>query len=456
MLRKTVIFIILIFLVLVASPTWAQQGNNETADPIDPQEINSENIPMVTPSALIDKAFEEFKKKKGVEFGAVGNGGKIYYASKSLVNSTPTNSQWAKARVNAFENAYLKTQRDFIIDMFGKQVVKKSQNIFTDQSDDAEEFPELDKSKTKLGSTWDKLVALGGAKLDKALEELGVDPEEFKAMPPKQKKSTFISEMTKNILTSAIGDSTGLMPIQTFEGKDEKGNLIVGVITMYSPNLKQLAYDISHKRASLLKNKTEQTLKDQIPSDGTTLSRQFGVRVMFNENGQACVVSFGQWSHNYTGENIRKLERRREAATETAFDEANAGITEFLSGKIMFERERTKGEFAEESVVKNPDGFISREDVDKIVDKMSSKLKMQAKADLAGITTIKKWRHISPYGQELIGVVRVWTLDTADTVNSVRKWKPDMKRDDSGMKEGAIKTEAGIERGKDFINVDDF
>ena len=456
MLRKTVISILMIFLVLVAAPLWAQQGNNESAEPIDPQEINAENVPIVTPSDLIDQAFEEFKKKKGIEFGALGNGGKIYYASKSVVNSTPTNSQWAKARVNAFENAFLSIQRDFIIDMFGKQVVKKSQDIFEDQSDDAEEFIELDESKTKLASIWDKLVALEGAKLDKALEELGVDPEGFKAMPLKQKKATFISKMTKNILTSAIGDSTGLMPIQTFEGKDDKGNHVVGVIAMYSPKLKQLAYDISRNRSPLLKNKTGKPIKDQIPSDDVTLSKQFGVRVVFNENGQACVVSFGQWSHNYTGENTRKLERRRESATESAFDEANASITEFLSERIMFERERTKGEFSEESVVKNPDSFISREDVDKILDKISSKLKMQAKADLAGITTIKKWRYTSPYGQELIGVIRVWTLDTADTVNSVRKWKPDMKREESGIKEEKIKTEAGVESGKDFINVDDF
>jgi len=454
MIRKTLTFVIMASLSLACSPLFAQQGNDGSNGAIDPKEINAENVAVVSPGDLIEEAFDAFKRKRGIEFGAVANGGKIYYAATYVVNLKPTNSQWAKARVNAFEAAYLKTQRDFVIDMYGRQVVKKSQSVFEDQSDDAEEFKETDKSRTKLASIWDKLVALTGARLDRALRKLGVDPEEFKAMPPKQKKTTFMSKMTENILTNAIGDSTGLMPIQTFEGKDDKGNHTLGVITMYSPKLKQLAYDIAHKRSPILTKKTGRPLKDQIPSSAAALSRQFGVRVMFNENGQVCVVSFGQWSHNYTGKSTKTLGRRRESAREGAFDSANAGITVFLKGRIMFERERTKGEFSEEAVVKNPDGFISREDVTKIVDKMSSKLRIQARMDLAGITTIKRWKYKSPYGQELVGIVRAWTLNAANIVNDVRNFRPNMKRNDSRQIE--IKTTPGLETGADLIDDNDF
>jgi hypothetical protein len=454
MAKKGRIFIVAVCCVLVGWPLWAQQ---EKQEPIDPQEVNAESAPVVlTPGELVDQAFEEFKQKKGIQFGAEGNDGKIYYAAKTVVNKPSTSSQWAKARVNAFESALLKTQRDFIIDMFGRQSVKKAQEIFDDQSDDAEVFPELSESKSKLESIYDKLVALTGAKLDEALKKLDVDPEEFKSKPPEQRKTTFMSRMTKTMLTEAIGDSTGLMPIQTFEGNDDAGNHVMGVITMYSPKLKQLAYDIAHKRAPLLKKNTGKALKEQIPADAETLSKQFGIRVLFNENGQPCVVSFGQWSHNETGKNIRKVERRRESATESAFDEANAAIVEFLNGNIMFNREREKGEYSEEAVVKNPDGFIRREDVDKIIDKMHSNLKMQAKADLAGITTANKWMYKSPYGQELIGVVRVWTLDSTGTTNEVRKWKPDRQPGEQRSEDGAVRTTPGVKSGKDFMDVKDF
>jgi hypothetical protein len=268
MAKKGRIFIVAVCFVLVGFPLWAEQ---EKQEPIDPQEVNAESAPMLlTPGELVDQAFEEFQQKKGIQFGAEGNDGKIYYAAKSVVNIPSTNSQWAKARVNAFESALLKTQKDFIIDMFGRQSVKKSQEIFDDQSDDAEVFPELDKSMSKLESIYEKLVALTGAKLDVALRKVNVDPEEFKSKPPEQRKTTFMSKMTKTMLTEAIGDSTGLMPIQTFEGNDEAGNHVMGVVTMYSSKLKQLAYDISHKRVPLLKRNTGKALKEQIPADAET------------------------------------------------------------------------------------------------------------------------------------------------------------------------------------------
>ena len=446
----------LTFLLTISFLTIISIVNAETKTEIDSQEINKECIAEPTPGELIETAFENFKAKKGIEFGA-DNNGKIYYAAKEIIAKLPTNSQWAKSRSFAFEKAFLKIQKDFVIDMFGNQTVKKVQEIFEDESDDAEEFPELDKSKSKLKSICDKLFALTGAKLDKALEKAGVDPEEYKALPPAQRKTTFMNKMTKTILTKAIGNMTGLIPIQTFEAKNKAGEHVIGVIGLYSPKLKQLAYDIAHDKEPLLKKKTGTPLKNIIPKDSKTLAKQFGIRCVFNENGEPCIISFGQWSHNYTGKDTRRLERKRESASENAFDEANAAITEFLSGRIQFEREREKGELIEDAMVKTPEGFIKRDNIEKIIDKMSSKLKLQAKADLKGITTIRKWKYKHPYGQEISGVVRVWTLAGAKTADKVRSWKADKKIETpKDQEEKNIKTKAGVETGKDFMNLDDF
>lgn len=444
--------------ILLLAQAMAGPGNAGAAGTNLADELTSQSQPQgATAGDLVDAKFDEFKQKYGIEFGAEGNEGKIYYANKAAVSVEPTSPQWGKARFNAFDNALLAAQTDFVIDMFGKQTVKKIQDVFSDQSDNAEEFKDPEKTADRFEALFNKLIALKDAVLNEKLAQLGIDPEKFSAMPPEQKKVTFNKTLTKTILTRAIGEIAGLVPVQTYEGRDSKGNHVIGVIVMYSPKMKQLASDIASKRTPFLKSGKGAPLREVITGDPATLANQFGVRCMFNENGRPCLVSFGQWSHNYTGENERKKERMRIEAADNALDEANAAIAMFLNGNMMFERERQKGEATEDSLTKSPDGMIRRkEDFTTIIDKMCSHLRQQASMDLGGTSTLKKWRYAHPYGQEIIGVVRVWSMDTANVVNGVRNFDPNKDSSREADRERKVKSEPGVSEGKEFMNPNDF
>jgi hypothetical protein len=53
--------------------------------------------------------------------------------------------------------------------------------------------------KSKLESIYDKIIALADSKLNKALEENGVDPDEFKSTPETARKDLFIDKSIETI-----------------------------------------------------------------------------------------------------------------------------------------------------------------------------------------------------------------------------------------------------------------
>ncbi len=70
----------------------------------------------------------------------------------------------------------LNLQTEFIKDAFGRIAVSKIQNYESDGSSNAKEFEELSKGGV-LSQIFDKLTQLTGAKLDKALKDLGINVE---------------------------------------------------------------------------------------------------------------------------------------------------------------------------------------------------------------------------------------------------------------------------------------
>ncbi len=424
-------------------------------DAIDPEEINSEVKPIIEAGEQVDKAFTQYANNKKIEFGAKKNG-KIYYSAKQQVNADIDSAKYGKARVFAFERALLKIQKEFVVDMYGENTVKKANSVLEHERSDDELFPDKNEINNKVGEVWAKLVGLTGAKLDKALSDLGVDPDEYKAVPPARREVTFRDNFSKSMITTAMGDLTGLVPIQTFEAKEANGKTVIGVIGMYSKKLKSFSYSVAHKRPPMLMKMGGRALSEIIPSDPADLANEFGIRPAFNENGQLCLISYGQWSHDYKGKNDRKLERRRESASDSALDYANSYITEFIGGRLMMERDAEKKEIVEEARKKDSEGFIADDDVEDIVEKTMQEIKTKAKADLAGTTTFRKWKYKTKEGHELIGVVRTWTLDALKTAKDVRNWKHQQKSQPQKQTKKSMKVEVGTKAGKDIVDVDDF
>jgi len=162
---------------------------------IDPAAISDvqKDDGFVSSSKRTRDAIEQYRQKKGIEFGVENAKGQIFYSAIETVSVDETNPQWAKWRVVAYKKAYMKIKQDFIESIYGKIVGSTLQEYFNDDSDNRLDFPVPGdpRALTKTGEVWDKLLALTGAKLDRALEDLGIDPAQYKAAPPEQRKTLF-------------------------------------------------------------------------------------------------------------------------------------------------------------------------------------------------------------------------------------------------------------------------
>ncbi len=421
-------------------------------------------------SGQVREAAESYAQAKGIEWGVSGKGGKIYYFITASVEADPNSKSWAKARYTAFQEALLDAQATFIRDQFGTQTVSIGKTLFEDQSDDAEEFERKARASGTMGQLQaisTKVLAVGDAVLSDKLRELGVDSTQFDAAPESEKKITFMKTITETAMVRAVGSISGLVPIQTFEGRSESDEgsqqHTIGVILMFSPKLKQLASDIANRRVPLLR-KTKgkgRPVKEFIPKKKNVLVNQFGIRVGFDENNIPFLVSYGQWSYLDEGLTERKKERRRESARATAESKADAQLTMFLAGRLSYGDEHVTGSHIAQGLegTFNPDGSVSTRpiDIEKMIDKTNKKIEANATANLAGRSTIlPMWLYKHEYGQEIVGVVRAWTLAGAQANEKLKNWEAELKKDEKKKEVEKKKSKAGVKSGKDQMDTDDF
>ena len=399
---------------------------------IDPAAISDvqKDDGFVSSSKRTRDAIEQYRQKKGIEFGVENAKGQIFYSAIETVSVDETNPQWAKWRVVAYKKAYMKIKQDFIESIYGKIVGSTLQEYFNDDSDNRLDFPVPGdpRALTKTGEVWDKLLALTGAKLDRALEDLGIDPAQYKAAPPEQRKTLFKNNLIEKSVVKAAGSLGGLIPIKTFEGFDSKGNYTIGVIAMYYGKLKQLAYDIVKKREPMLTKKGGNPMATYIPKTKKELARAFGVRLAFDETGEPAIISYGQWSYLYKGKNQKKLDRSYEFAEKKAKAESQKQIAQFLNSSAFYKKMEETSALEEDEAIMDRDGNVREEDTATMIDRLQSSMKVRFSADLRGMKTYKRWSYKYPNGHEIVGVVTVWTQKNAEGVDKIRNWKPGRKK----------------------------
>jgi len=470
MKRKTVFLVsaAMLGISLIGAPI-AGSANDVSETLADTNEAPIE----LSASDQIRQALEDYRKAKKIQWGVSSKGSKIYSYKIKVVEADPNSKSWGKARSLAFDDALLGAQADFIRDQFGIQTVVMGKKLFEDASDDAEDFESKANSSGmagKLKAIANKVVALGDATLSDKLNELGVDPSQFDAAPESEKKVLFMEQFTQKAIVRAFGSISGLVPIQTFEGRSETGTHAIAVIMMYSPKLKQLASDIANKRIPILR-KTKGKGKPVaafVPKDPKTLVNQFGLRVGFDENNVPYLVSYGQWSYIDQDLSERKKERRRESARASAESKADSQITMFLAGRLSYTDEKVTGSHVEEVIkgIFNPDGSVSTEKIEfeNIVDKTNKTIEARAKAEMgARQTVVPMWTYkdapgakgdeVRTYDHEIVGVVRAWTLAAAQT-NEEIKGETLAATPPETPESPEIK--AGVTSGEDQMDTDDF
>ena len=427
---------------------------SEKMNQADVAELSEASVPELDVDEMIGVAIDGYFSKRGIMPGEVRKGGKVYYAAKEPVSVSADSPQWSKARQVAFEKALLKIRADFVFDAFGRTVNEAEQSISSDDSSDNREFKEDLAGVGKIEAIWKKLVAGTDAKLNEWLQGHGIDPGEYDSVPPAQRKDLFVNKYVSKTISKAMGDSSGLIPVQTFEGTDDSGTTMIGVVALYSPKLKQLASDIANKRSPILQGKKGKPLSNYIELSPEVLAAQFGIRVVFDEQGSPMVLSYGQWGYSYTGNNKKTQIRHRQTATETANTKALEGLVNFINSQLSFSDTRTTGEAVESYLQKTGDDIIEK-DISTLIDKTMKSIKSKSSARMGGTRIVKQWKHKDVSGQEIIGSIRMWSLAGVEAANNIRDFKPQTSTKPKAVEKKDVKHVSGVRVGAPVTSYDE-
>ena len=411
--------------------TFAIANVEITAD--DAEELNEAAEVQQDSYELVSKAIEDYFSSREIIEGEVRKGGKVYYSSKQVVSVGPESPSWSKARQLAFEKALLEARTNFVFDTLGRTVTESQQSTFQDDSSNNREFKDDKNGVGRISAMFDKALALGEAKLDALLQDAGVDPDEYASIPPIERKNLYINSYLTNTISKAFGDASGLLPVQTFEGQDESGTTVIGVVLLYSPKLKQLASDIANGRPPILEQPKGKPLSSYLDYSEDILASQFGVRVVFTEDGKPNVLSFGQWGYSYQGDDNRTKIRNRSVAEETADTKAKEGLVNFINSTVALSDRRTTGESIENFIEKQGNNITER-DITNIIDRSSREVSTKASALLAGTRVVKTWKFKAENGQEIVGRVRNWSQKGVDSANDIKNFKAETAREDKSEK----------------------
>jgi len=419
-MKKIIIFVLSIFLGL---NLFAKTANNI----ITQKDINQQNKmikPIVpTPDEKIDKWAEEFKQKMGIpSFGEVN--GKFFYFAEEPVSLPATDPQFGNALVNAYDKALLDVYTQYALDMYGRRTVSELRKFFQDSSTNAKNIP-LPQNYTK--GFWGKVLAILNKELevvdkslDKKLEELGVDPSQFKNLTPKAKKDLFRDTFLKKVITQASGDISGIFTVQSAYAIDKNGNCVVGLIAVVSPKTKQIAKDIRLGRKSLIKGRGRK-IESLIPKNPGQLAYILGTRLAYDEDGTPAIISYGISSYVPEKDFYMNV-RLKQDAIRSAIANADAQIAMLVNGFLSSKTQRESGETIRKYVERElkPNSDTIEKTIKNIINKTFSIAKANASMKLQGITTVREWRYTLPTGQKLVGAVRVWRYSTLQKIKDFK------------------------------------
>lgn len=403
----------------------------------------------ITPKTM-DDFFKEFSKKHSINYNVVKDG-KVFFNGRSEVNLPVTDPNFSKALNIAFDKATLAMQTEFIRNTFGSQSSEIAQKVFLDESSNAREFEKLP-AGGRFTQLVDKIVKLTGAKLDSALEELGVEAQN---LTEERKKELALNSIVQQISETAFGTMQGLVPVQTSMTELGDGYYEVGVIAVMSPKTKQVANDMRQKRASLITGKGRE-LSDVLPETNEGYISEHGIRLVYNENGAPVIISYGQWSYD-AGRNPAVTSRNKNIAIKQATSRADAAVSAFINTSLQMKMNTKVGEILRTTITETTRGndvALEEKDSNDIIDIISEDITTRSSTTLRGLGTLNTWSAKDTNGVAYAGAVRYYSYDNVENAN--RMIAP-AKNQNSNAAPSETKSSQSVTRKSRVVNdMDDF
>ena len=341
----------------------------------------------------------------------------------SLVPVKADNRRWSKARSLTFQNAFVQAMGDYMASVRQRTSVSVIRNFFEDDIPESElRYQEGEAADSYVERIVLKRAALAEHTLDRKLAESGMDQDEIQRLTtPVQKRTALAESIKRTTLNEAMGSAAGLIPVKTFEGVDDEGNTAIGVVAVYSERMRHIANQVA--KGEVIRPdpaRSRSPIADQIADfdKNAELPNEFGVRVMWDEQGYPAIVSFGQWGWSPANLSKKKRDRRRKSAMKKAAIDAKSNLAVFVSASTRFSQEGSASADLEEAFNLPRGGVPEETEEVEIADKVIETARINAEVTLTGSTVERRWaaRHPLLDDQELVGAVVYWSPAREDAI----------------------------------------
>lgn len=366
-----------------------------------------------TAQGIVRKDMAEYCKEAGITIGEVTPKGAIYLEGLKRVEVSAKSPDFIRMRSLNFAEAYSDAVAKYVMDKMGTTSAEQYNQTFMDESSDRLQPAKDVQSTTERIAA--KLEQLTEAKIDEGLKKLGVTP----SGTIEQKRVLARKELTKKSFNDAIGSSAGLLPIQTFEGWDEKGKYALGCIIRGGEETETIAECLRYKQRPVLSRPDKGlTVEEAMPTDQELVS-QFGVRLFFDKNGTPALLSFGQWGSAYTGTDEDMADDAMEHALKQAKAEADDQLTMFINSTISLHDESNRGRISENAALFDANGVPTEQAVKGIVDTQLKESLQKGSDTMIGRSTVCEKVIKHPSGQKIALCVRMWSFGQYEAMKRI-------------------------------------
>lgn len=342
--------------------------------------------------------------------------------SVSLVALNADDKRWPKARSLAFQNAFVQAMGEYIASVRQRTTVSLVRDYFAEDVPENElEYQEGEPPDSFVKRIVLKSAVLAEQELDQKLAESGMSVDEIQRLTtPVQKRTMLAERISRTTLNTAIGSAAGLVPVKTFEAVDGEGNTAIGVVAVYSQRMRHIANRISRGEVILPDpSRARASIASQIDTySGEELPNEFGVRVMWDDQGYPAIVSFGQWGWSPANLSKRKRAQQRRFAMKQAENDALSNLTVFIRACTRFAEESNVGADLEEAF-NLPRGAVPEEIASaEIADKLVETARVKAEVALTGYTLERPWSAPHPLldQHEIVGAIAFWSPAREDAI----------------------------------------
>lgn len=234
------------------------------------------------------------------------------------------------------------------------------------------------------------------------------------------------------------------------------------VAIVASPKMRAFIDDVIRSKGDITPNpsKASSIPLEQVFSDKSALIDEFGIRRMFDEQGYPVLVSFGQSSNPYRGNDYQQRYDNRKVSFAAAEAEAFGNFATLFKSTGTFDESTSQVMQNQRIGIVRAEGRdlseseeTSREFIRALEQEMEASGRVQ---DLAGTRELLRWTAKHPlYGHEINGVIYVWHPVAEANARALRDYKPAQAKPSADTKP-AVKAPASVQRSMDLMSADDF